>query len=126
MGPLPELLPPPIPGDRTASHAVDSAPDVQVATVMFATSPAERAALQAQLGSGWAIVDSRVVDRVDAVLMPPCSEQTTRAVRALFPDARLIVIDSTDDGCEARWGPVERALAAGADLYSCRTSPAAA
>ena len=93
--------------------------------VMFRLEPAEWNALSNELGAGWCVVDGRNVDRAEAVVMLPCSEQTTRAVRNLFPDARLIVIDDAAESCSHPSGPVQRVLAAGADVYSYHSVPAA-
>lgn len=93
---------------------------------MFHLSSAARAALCEELGVGWSVVDGRNVDQAEVVLMLPCSEQTTRAVRNLFPEARLIVIDSTIECCPPRSGPVQRVLQAGADVYACQVPLTAA
>ena len=92
-------------------------PPVRRVAVMFPLPAADCSALSEALGAGWTVVDGRDVEAADAVLMLPCSEQTTVAVRNLFPEARLIVIDAADDDCTRASGPVEPCLAAGADLY---------
>ncbi|MCU1352625.1 MAG: hypothetical protein JWM05_1834 [Acidimicrobiales bacterium] len=91
-----------------------------VAAVMFPLSESEQHRISDDLGAGWTLVDGRRADHPDAVLLPPCSRQTTAALRARFPDAQLIVVDSPTDLSEAdhlALGPIARTLEAGADVY---------
>lgn len=101
------------------SRALASVGRQKQLAVMFPLSPAEVLGLSEELAPEWSLVDSRAVEEPDAVLLPPCSWQTTAAVRTTFPKARLIVVDPAIDGPRSLVdGPVHRALTAGADLYT--------
>ncbi len=85
-------------------------------------SPAQMQAVQAALGSAFAVEDIRRAPRESAiVVVPPCSAGTIRAVRRDFPAARVVVIEA-NTGENA--GPIGRALASGAAVYAGATGPA--
>jgi hypothetical protein len=92
-------------------------PGERVAAVMFPADALERTTLAGTLGPGWTALDGRKVDRAGAVFVRPCSIQTVAGVRRRFPDARIVVVESSVPGTTHRVGPIQRLLQAGADQY---------
>jgi hypothetical protein len=94
-------------------------PDVLVVATAMRLSAAARAALSAELGPDYIVLDLRAAPpTADVVLVPPASPQLISGVRAQFPKARILVTEIDDDELGVSYrGPVGRMLAAGAEAY---------
>ena len=82
-------------------------------------SKAARQRLSDELGDGYIVLDLlRAPTSADVVLTHPVSPQLLGSLRAMFPQARIIVTEIEDDelGVSAP-GPVSRLLDAGASAY---------
>jgi hypothetical protein len=116
------------PGERQQPRGQQADPDGgeadhHLAAVMFPTSSADRATLRATFGEEWDLEDGRRVEHPGLVVLRPSSPQTVAAVRAQFPDARVVVVElpaSVRYPC----GPILRSLGAGADEYVVCREPA--
>jgi hypothetical protein len=108
-GPQPE-------SDRQA-HQVGAGPKI-VVTALDLKQPA-REALAQRLGPGHVVVDIRDAgNSADIVLIPPASPQLVGALRAMFPDAQLLITEFTDDEFGVDFsGPVGRSVGSGVDGY---------
>ena len=95
----------------------ESASDEHVAAVMFPAGATERAALAASLGHDWTALDGRRIDHAAAVFVRPCSVQTIAGIRRRFPEAHIVIVESSVPGRTHLVGPVQRLLQAGADQY---------
>lgn len=106
------------PAPRPAAGAVTA-----VVTAMK-LSDAARAALSAELGPDYIVLDMHSAPpTVDVVLAPPGSPQLVGSLRSMFPKARVMVaeIEDAELGIEYR-GQVRRLLDAGADTYLASTT----
>jgi len=93
--------------------------DVIVVATAMRLSAAARAALSAELGPGYVVLDLRAApSTADVVLVPPSSPQLIGGMRAQFPRARVIVTEVEDAELGVSYtGPVRRMLDAGAEAY---------
>jgi hypothetical protein len=96
---------------------VDAGPIIVVTAI--ALSPLARGVLADRLGPGHVVVDIRDAgDAADIVLIPPASPQLLGSLRAMFPRARLLITEFTDDAFGAAFaGPVAQSINSGADGY---------
>jgi antitoxin (DNA-binding transcriptional repressor) of toxin-antitoxin stability system len=94
-----------------------------VATAMRLSATA-RAALSAELGPDYIVLDLRAAPpTADVVLVPPASPQLISGLRAQFPKARILVTEIDDDELGVSYrGPVGRMLDAGAEAYLAPTT----
>src|SRR5262245_6693016 len=75
----------------------DGYDEVTVVATTMKRSKAARAALSEQLGSGYIVVDWHSAPKTaDVVLVPPASPQLIGAVRAAYPQARVVVAEIED------------------------------
>ncbi|WP_214403129.1 hypothetical protein [Pseudonocardia lacus] len=108
---------------RAASEAVGGPtgddPNVLVVATAMRLSAAARAALSAELGPDYIVLDLRAAPpTADVVLVPPASPQLIGGLRAQFPKARIVVTEIDDDELGVSYqGPVRRMLDAGAEAY---------
>jgi antitoxin (DNA-binding transcriptional repressor) of toxin-antitoxin stability system len=107
----------PVPA-ATGEPPADHPTVLVVATAMRLSAPA-RAALSAELGPGYIVLDLRAAPpTADVVLVPPASPQLIGSMRAQFPKARIVVTEIDDDELGVSYrGPVGRMLDAGAEAY---------
>lgn len=87
--------------------------------VTFALPPAAGARLSELLGAGFELVDIKVSEGdEDIVLVPSSSRQLTGKLRDAFPDAAVLVVEVEDIAYDVKLGgQVLRTLDAGADGY---------
>ncbi len=97
---------------------VHEAGPVIVVTAME-LGPEARDALAERLGPGHVVRDIREAgNTADLVLVPATSPQLVGGLRAMFPDARILVTEFTDPLFGADFaGPVARSAASGVDGY---------
>lgn len=89
-----------------------------VATAMELSATA-RVALSDQLGADYVVLDLHAAPvTADVLLIPPGSPQLIEGLRAMFPEARVVITEIEDPELGVRYqGPVGRLLDAGADAY---------
>ncbi|NRQ39690.1 response regulator transcription factor [Nonomuraea sp. NN258] len=92
---------------------------VTVVATAMELSAAARLALSDRLGADYVVLDLHAAPvTADVLLVPPGSPQLIGALRAAFPQARVVVTEIEDDELGVRYhGPVRRLLDAGADAY---------
>jgi hypothetical protein len=78
-----------------------------------------RAELSSMLGDGYIVVDVKAApSTTNIVLTTVVTGRTLRSLRALFPQARILLTEFNDDGRDISYpGPITRALDAGPDGY---------
>ncbi len=103
--------------DPTGSEVRDSGPVIVVTAMEL--RPEAREALAERLGPGHVVRDIREAGHTaDLVLVPATSPQLVGALRAMFPDARILVTEFTDPLFGADFaGPVARSAESGVDGY---------
>lgn len=119
-GPAPKPGPDDHVDGYTSGDAARRVPDgVTVVATATKLSHAARRRLSDELGEGYIVLDLlKAPTSADVVLTHPVSPQLLGSLRAMFPDARIIVTEIEDDelGVSAP-GPVSRLLDAGASAY---------
>lgn len=97
---------------------------VTVVATAMKLSAAARAALSAQLGDDYVVVDMLSAPlTVDVLLVPPASPQAIGGLRSTFPGARIVLAEFDDEETGVSYrGAVHRALDAGAEVYLASTS----
>ncbi|MFE9748854.1 hypothetical protein ACFYOT_28445 [Saccharothrix saharensis] len=111
-------------GDAVVADGVPAPPvmdygDVTVVATAMKLSASARAALSAELGPDYIVLDMHAAPTTaDVVLVPPGSPQLIGALRSLYPRARVVIaeIEDRELGISYR-GPVRRMLEAGAETY---------
>ena len=111
-------------GDAVVADEVRGRPvadygDVTVVATAMKLSASARAALSAELGPDYIVLDLHAAPTTaDVVLVPPGSPQLIGALRSLYPKARVVIaeIEDRELGISYR-GPVRRMLEAGAETY---------
>ncbi|MFJ6675824.1 hypothetical protein ACIQMJ_32370 [Actinosynnema sp. NPDC091369] len=111
-------------GDAVVADEVSGRPavdygDVTVVATAMKLSASARAALSAELGPDYIVLDMHAAPTTaDVLLVPPGSPQLIGALRDLYPGARVVVaeIEDRELGISYR-GPVRRMLEAGAETY---------
>lgn len=105
------------PADASAGVVREDGPVVVVTAMSM--SKAARAALAARMGPGHVVRGIREAGHVaDVVLVPAASAQLIGALRAMFPGAKLLITELTDDEFGLSYGgPLQRSLDSGADGY---------
>ena len=89
-----------------------------VATAMVLPEAA-RASLSEQLGPGYIVVDMQAAPATaDVLLVPPISPQLIGHLRSMFPTARIVAAEFSDDVLGVSYlGAIRRMLDAGAEAY---------
>ncbi|HVV22191.1 MAG TPA: hypothetical protein VHF06_22350 [Pseudonocardiaceae bacterium] len=111
--------------DVTGSQPPDDGfDDVTVVATAMKLSAAARAALSAELGAEYIVLDMASAPRTaDVLLVPPVSPQLIGNLRSMFPKARVVVTEIDDPELGVRYqGPVGRMLDAGAETYLTSTT----
>lgn len=98
--------------------------DVTVVATAMKLSASARAALAAELGAGYIVLDMHKAPRTaDVLLMPPTSPQLIGSLQSMFPKARVIVAEFEDPDLGVSYqGPIRRLLDAGAETYLAATA----
>ena len=98
--------------------------DVTVVATAMKLSASARAALAAELGAGYIVLDLHKAPRTaDVLLMPPTSPQLVGSLQSMFPKARVIVAEFEDPDLGVSYqGPIRRLLDAGAETYLAATT----
>lgn len=106
------------PDEADGQAPIDHESVTVVATAME-LSTAARVALATRLGADYVVLDMHAAPATtDVLLVPPGSPQLIAALRAMFPEARVIVTEIEDHELGVQYhGPVRRLLDAGADAY---------
>jgi antitoxin (DNA-binding transcriptional repressor) of toxin-antitoxin stability system len=117
-GALEGVIVPGTPHDGT-EQAPTRRDDVIVVATAMKLSASARAALSAELGTDYLVVDLLAApDTTDVLLVPPISTRLIGGLRERFPKARLIVTEIEDYELGIVYqGPVGRMLDAGAETY---------
>ena len=104
--------------DGESSGVVREDGPIVVVTAMSLSREA-RAALAVRMGPGHVVRGIREAGHVaDIVLVPAASGQLIGALRAMFPHAKILITELTDDEFGLTYGgPLQRALDSGADGY---------
>lgn len=107
------------PSSRTIDDGNDPDVGVTVVATSMKLSTSARARLSTNLGSRYVVVDIRAAPpTTDVLLVPSTSPQLIGALRAEFPNARVVVAEIDDDELGVRYsGPVQRLISAGVDAY---------
>jgi antitoxin (DNA-binding transcriptional repressor) of toxin-antitoxin stability system len=109
--------------DAAEQSSADEDDVTIVATAMKLSVPA-RAALSAELGTNYIVLDMNAAPATaDVLLAPPVSPQLVGKLQAMFPKARIIITEVEDYDLKVNYrGPVRRMLDAGADTYLSSTT----
>jgi antitoxin (DNA-binding transcriptional repressor) of toxin-antitoxin stability system len=97
---------------------------VTVVATAMKLSETIRTSLSSELGADYIVLDMETAPETsDILLVPPISLQLLEALRARFPQARVMVVEVEDPelGLDYR-GPVRRMLDAGAEAYLASTT----
>jgi antitoxin (DNA-binding transcriptional repressor) of toxin-antitoxin stability system len=117
--------------DRPIAKIVSTGPapaeqsdNVTVVATSMKLSPAARVALSEQLGPDYIVLDMHKAPKTaDVVLVPPVSPQLIGSLRAMYPRARVVVVEIEDPMLGIRYeGPVQRLIDAGAETYIASTT----
>jgi hypothetical protein len=115
-----------VPGPASRpDRAAEDVPDrVTVVAAAMKLSESARAALSAELGDGYIVVDLQAATATtDVLLLPPASPQLIGNLRAMFPAARIVIAEVADESLGVDYqGVIRRALDAGAEAYLTSTS----
>jgi len=104
-------------GDPMTGEVTQTRPIVVVTAIAFKRRTRE--ALAERLGPGHIVVDIREAGPdADIVLVPPSSPTLIGLMRGMFPKARLLATEFTDDAYGANFrGPISRILESDIDGY---------
>ncbi|TDP91066.1 hypothetical protein [Labedaea rhizosphaerae] len=110
--------PPTVAGPRLGDEGV-----TVVATAMKLSASARRS-LSDELGADYIVLDMYSAPATaDVLLVPPVSPQLIGSLRAMFPNARVIVAEFEDAELGISYeGPLRRMLDAGVDNYLAATA----
>lgn len=105
------------PAGESAGVVREDGPIVVVTAMSM--SKAARASLADRMGPGHVVRGIREAGNVaDIVLVPAASTQLIGALRAMFPGAKILITELTDDEFGLTYGgPLQRALDSGVDGY---------
>jgi antitoxin (DNA-binding transcriptional repressor) of toxin-antitoxin stability system len=108
----------------SAGPAPAETDNVTVVATSMKLSPAARLALSEQLGPDYVVLDMhKAPTTADVVLVPPVSPQLIGSLRAMYPKARVVVVEIEDPTLGIRYeGPVQRLIDAGAETYIASTT----
>lgn len=104
-----------VPADRPTSDYED----VMVVATAMKLSASARAALSDRLGPDYIVLDMHKAPKsAEVLLVPPVSPQLIGSLRAMFPQARVVIAEIEDAELGVSYeGPVRRLINAGADVY---------
>ncbi|MFI9818064.1 hypothetical protein [Saccharothrix variisporea] len=93
--------------------------DVTVVATAMKLSASTRAALSDRLGPDYIVLDLHKAPKsAEVLLVPPVSPQLIGSLRAMFPQARVVIAEIEDEELGVSYsGPVRRLINAGADVY---------
>jgi hypothetical protein len=112
------------PQDEVTEEIPVAYDNVTVVATAMKLSKSARAALAAELGADYIVLDMLAAPTTaDVLLVPPASPQLIGRLRSRFPDARVIVTEIEDAELGVSYhGPVRRMLDAGAETYLSSTT----
>jgi hypothetical protein len=110
--------------DEVADETLTDYDDVTVVATAMKLSKSVRAALSAELGTDYIVLDMQSAPTTaDVLLVPPSSPQLIQSLQARFSKARVIVTEIEDRELGVSYhGPVRRMLDAGAETYLSSTT----